>query len=86
MVECSILLYKFLNKPLKELKPYIEYSKETVASFLQAMFDGEGCIHVKFRGERRERKLLLHNTNKELLSYIQYLLKKYLNIDTTGHI
>jgi intein-encoded DNA endonuclease-like protein len=81
VAECSILLFKFLEKPFEKLKFYIEYSEETVASFLRAMFDGEGCIYVKFR---RERKLLLHNTNKELLSYIQYLLKKYFDIDTTG--
>jgi len=81
---CSILLYKFLEKPLKELKPYIEYSKETVASFLRAIFDGDGSIHVKIRKGRRKRKLWLCNTNKELLIYVQYLLKKYFNIDTTG--
>ncbi|MEM3130210.1 MAG: LAGLIDADG family homing endonuclease [Nitrososphaerota archaeon] len=72
----SILLYDFLNKPFEELKPYIEYSKETVASFLRALFDGEGSIHG--------RTLRLYNTNKELLNYTKYLLKEYFNIDATG--
>ncbi|MEM2555213.1 MAG: LAGLIDADG family homing endonuclease [Nitrososphaerota archaeon] len=73
---CSILLYKFLNRPLEELKPYIEYSKETVASFLKALFDGEGSIY--------KRVLMLYNTNIELLNYAKYLLKKFFDIDTTG--
>jgi intein-encoded DNA endonuclease-like protein len=80
---CSILLFKFLEKPLKELKIYIEHCKDCVASFLRALFDAEGCIHVKIR-KRKKRLLRLHNTNKELLIYVQYLLKKYFDIDTTG--
>ncbi|MEM2260800.1 MAG: LAGLIDADG family homing endonuclease [Candidatus Methanomethylicaceae archaeon] len=82
VVGFSILLYKFLDKPFEKLKPYIEYSKETVSAFLQAMFDGEGCIHVNKKRYRRE--LTLHNTNKELLNYVKYLLKKYFDINTTG--
>jgi intein-encoded DNA endonuclease-like protein len=74
----SFLLYKFLNKPLEELKLFIEHSKDCVGAFLQAMFDGDGSIH-KYR-----RILKLHNTNKELLSYVQYLLRKYFNINATG--
>jgi intein-encoded DNA endonuclease-like protein len=76
IIVCSIQLYKFLNSSLEELKPYIEHCKDCVASFLRALFDGEGCIH--------KRKLVLCNTNKELLIYAQYLLKKYFDIDTTG--
>jgi intein-encoded DNA endonuclease-like protein len=74
----SILLYEFLNRPLEELKPYIEYSEETVASFLRAMFDGDGFMH------KSQRILMLHNTNKELLIYAKYLLKKYFGIEATG--
>jgi intein-encoded DNA endonuclease-like protein len=72
----SIRLYKFLNRKLKELKRYIEYDKDCVSAFLQAVFDGDGSIH--------KRTLLLYNTDKKLLSYVQYLLKKYFDIDTTG--
>ncbi|MFH7835500.1 MAG: LAGLIDADG family homing endonuclease [Candidatus Aenigmatarchaeota archaeon] len=74
----SILLYKFLDRPLEELKPYIEHSKKTVSAFLRALFDGEGSMY-KYR-----RKLIIYNTNKELLNYVKYLLKKYFNIDATG--
>jgi len=40
-------LYDFLNRPLEELKPYIEYSKETVASFLRGVFDRSGDVNEK---------------------------------------
>jgi len=81
---CSIQLFKFLERSLEESKPYIEYSKETVASFLRALFDAEGCIYVKIKEGRKQRTLMLHNTNKELLIYAKYLLKKYFDIDVTG--
>ena len=82
--ECSIQLYKFLDKPLEELKPYIEHCKDCVSAFLRALFDAEGCIYVKIKEGKRQRILMLYNTNKELLTYVQYLLKKYFDIDTTG--
>jgi intein-encoded DNA endonuclease-like protein len=72
----SIRLFKFLDKPLEELKLYIEHCKECVSAFLRALFDGEGMIY--------RRILRLYNTNEELLIYIQYLLKEYFNIDSTG--
>jgi intein-encoded DNA endonuclease-like protein len=78
VVGYCIQLYDFLNKPLKELKSYIEYNKNCVSSFLQALFNGEGTI------PKHTRMLRLCNTNKELLNYVQYLLKKYFDIDTTG--
>ena len=84
MVASSFQLYDFLNRPLEELKFHIEHCKDCVASFLRALFDGDGSIYVKIRGRRKERKLYLFNTNKELLIYVQYLLKKYFDIDTTG--
>ncbi len=72
----STLLYKFLEKPFEELKSYIEYDKGCVSSFLRALFDAEGYIY--------KRMLILYNTDKELLNYAGYLLKKYFNIETTG--
>jgi intein-encoded DNA endonuclease-like protein len=81
---CSILLYKFLDKPLEELKPYIEHCKDCVASFLRALFDAEGCIYVKIREGKKQRMLTLHNTDKKLLTYAQDLLKRFFNINTTG--
>jgi len=86
VVACSIQLFKFLNKSLEELKPYIEYSKETAASFLRAIFDGEGSIYVKIKGRKRRRQLHLYNTDEKLLSYIQYLLKRFFDIDSTLHL
>jgi intein-encoded DNA endonuclease-like protein len=46
VVGYSIQLHNFLKKSLEELKPHIEYSKETVASFLRAIFDAEGSIYI----------------------------------------
>jgi len=79
---CSILLYKFLDKPLEELKPCIEYSKNTISAFLRALFDGEGSMHVN--AKYYMRTLRLYNTNEELLNYAKYLLKKYFKINATG--
>jgi intein-encoded DNA endonuclease-like protein len=78
VVGCGIQLYKFLDKSLEELKPCIEHCKECVSAFLRALFDGEGSM------DEHNRELVLYNTNKELLIYAKYLLKKYFDIDTTG--
>jgi len=83
---CSVQLYKFLDRPLEELKPYIEHCKDCVASFLRALYDAEGSICVKIKGRKRKRRLYLYNTNKELLVYVQYLLKKYFGINSTLHL
>ncbi|MEM1575803.1 MAG: LAGLIDADG family homing endonuclease [Nitrososphaerota archaeon] len=80
----SILLYKFLNKPLRELKPYIEYSNKTASAFLRALFDGEGCMFTKRYPKKYIRTLRLYSTDKELLNYAKFLLEKYFNINTTG--
>jgi intein-encoded DNA endonuclease-like protein len=84
IVGCSVQLFKFLNRPFEELKFYIEYSKETVASFLKALFDGDGSIYVKVRRGERKRILWLYNADKQLLIYVQHLLKKFFNVDATG--
>ena len=81
---CSVLLFRFLNRTLKELKTIIEYDEKCVSAFLQALFDGEGSIIIKIEGRRRKRQLYLYNTDKKLLVYIQYLLKRYFNIDSSG--
>jgi intein-encoded DNA endonuclease-like protein len=84
IVGCSIRLFEFLNRPLKELKTCIEYDKDCVSAFLRALFDAEGSIYVKIRGRRRERILRLYNTNRKLLNYTKYLLKKHFDIDSLG--
>lgn len=73
---CSILLCQFLQQPLEQLKSYIEHCKDCVAAFLRAFFDGERSI--------RSRDLKAYNTNLELLTYIQYLLRRHFGIQTTG--
>lgn len=72
----SILLYKELDKPWQELKPYIEHCEECVAAFLKAFFDGEGSISG--------RSLNVYNTNYGLLLYVQDLLCQYFSIESTG--
>jgi len=72
----SRLLYKFLQQRLEKLKPYVEHRKDCVAAFLRAFFDGEGSIH--------RRKLTVCNADRELLTYIKGLLKRYFDIDATG--
>jgi intein-encoded DNA endonuclease-like protein len=78
VVGSSIQLYKFLNRPFEELKPYIEHCKDCVSAFLRALFDGEGSIY--------KRKLILYNTDEKLLSYIQYLLESFFDINSTLHL
>jgi intein-encoded DNA endonuclease-like protein len=82
----SVLLFRFLNRTLKELKPIIEHDEKCVSAFLQALFDGEGYIYVKITKRKRKRQLCLYNTNRELLEYVQYLLRSFFNIDSTIHL
>lgn len=72
----SILLYELLGQPLGSLKSYIEHCVNCVAAFLRAFFDGEGGIEG--------RSLKVHNTNEELLVYVQGLLHRYFGIEATG--
>lgn len=73
---CSILLYKFLDRPWWELTPYVEHCKNCVAAFLRAFFDGEGSITGV--------TLVLYNTDKEILLFVQKCLQKYFGIATAG--
>lgn len=76
-VKCySVLLYRFLLEPLEHTKPFIEHCKRCVAAFLKAFFDGEGSV-----GGRR---LTVHNSSRQILLYVQYLLRRYFSIETTG--
>lgn len=71
----SILLYRFLDRPLHELRPFIEHCRRCIAAFLRTFFDAEGSIN--------ERSLTVYNTNRGLLIYIQHLLR-YFDIEATG--
>lgn len=73
----SYLLYRFLRKPLEELKPWIEHDTSCVSAFIRGFFDSEGSI-------TRQGALTASNTNLDLLRYVQWLLTKFLGIETTG--
>jgi len=75
----SKTLYELLKKPvdLKRIKKYVEHCPKCVAMFLRGLFDSEGCVSEKGYIE-------LHNTNYEVLVYIQKLLLKYFGIEATG--
>lgn len=72
----SILLYQLLKGSWHNLRPYIEYCRDYVAAFLRGLFDSEGSI--------TRTTLTIHNTNKELLLYVQHLLHQYFGIGSTG--
>jgi len=65
------------EKGLEGFKKFIEYNKQTVKYYLKGLYDSDGYNY-------RNRKIHLGNTNIELLEYVQYLLKKYFNIKSTG--
>jgi len=67
----------FREQTLETLKQYIEYSDETVASFLRGLYDSEGTNY-------RCKRIWLYNNDKDLLHYVQHLLKKYFNIVARG--
>jgi len=70
----SILLYNFLSRDWRNFKKWIEHCDKCTVSFLNAFYDGEGCIS--------NRNLTVYNTRRELLKYIQNLLGQ-LHIDTS---
>jgi len=67
----------YKQQTLETLKKYIEYDKETVANFLKGIYDSDGCNY-------KCKRIHLYNNNLTLLYYVQYLLKKYFNIISTG--
>src|SRR5436853_4157020 len=64
----SIFLHHFLIGGWQRLKRYIEHSYRCRASFLRALFDGEGTI--------TGRNLNISNTDLSLLLYVRKLLAK----------
>jgi len=67
----------YKKQSLESLKLYIEYNKDTVTNFLRGLYDSEGCNY-------KCKQIYLYNNNKDLLRYVQYLLRKYFNITATG--
>lgn len=72
----SIRMYKVLDRPWQELRQHIEANRACIARFLRRFFDGEGGA--------RPRRLTVHNTDRELLLYIERLLRRYFGIHATG--
>lgn len=73
----SFLLHRFLQKPLEELRLFIEHCTECSAAFLRGFFDSEGSVD-------RRGSLTMWNSDARLLGYIQDLLLGTLGIETTG--
>ena len=67
----------YQKQTLQTLKPYIEHDKDTVKHFLQGLYDSDGS-------NDRNAAIALANSNIDLLVYVQYLLKRYFNIDARG--
>lgn len=73
----SVLLYEFLNRDWRALKPWIEHSVGSVAAFVRGFFDSEDSVSKK--GEIR-----CYNTDLPLLNYVKQLLTSVLHIQVTG--
>jgi len=62
---------------LQGFKKYIEHDIETVRYYLKGLYDSEGSNY-------RNKYIYLYNSKKELLKYVQYLLRKYFDVVATG--
>jgi len=65
----SIFLHRFLRGGWQRLKRYVEHCYRCRASFLRALFDGEGTID--------RNRISIYNTDLRLLLYIRQLLSKF---------
>jgi intein-encoded DNA endonuclease-like protein len=74
----SKTLYELLKKPidLVGLRKYIEHCEKCVGMFLRGFFDSEGSVS-------KSGYITATNTNHELLTYVQRLLKRF-GIESTG--
>lgn len=71
----SYLLYKFLRRPLHDLKAWIECDVKCMSAFLRGFFDSEGCANKK-------GAVTASNTNLDLLEYVRLLLAR-VGVETT---
>jgi intein-encoded DNA endonuclease-like protein len=74
----SKTLYELLRKPvdLDRLKKYIEHCERCVAAFIRGFADSEGSVD-------KNGRIIIYNTNIELLRYVIGLLKR-LDVESTG--
>jgi intein-encoded DNA endonuclease-like protein len=74
----SRTLYELLKKPIEieKIRKYVEHCEKCMAMFLRGFFDSEGCVS-------KSGYITATNTNHELLTYVQRLLKRF-GIESTG--
>jgi intein-encoded DNA endonuclease-like protein len=72
----SIMLYKFLKKPLEDFKQYVEHCRSCASAFLRAFFDCDGSSS---KGEVKTS-----NTDLSLLDYVASLLERFFEIKARG--
>jgi intein-encoded DNA endonuclease-like protein len=70
----STLLAIFLQRPLRQLAPFIESHP---APFIRGFFDAEGSAVVSVTRARLRVSVTASNSNLEILQYISSLLKKF---------
>ena len=75
----SYLLHKFLSQSLDHKKAFIEHDKGCASAFVRGFFDSECCVSSA-------GKLTAVNSDLVLLRYVQELLAKFFEIETTGLI
>jgi intein-encoded DNA endonuclease-like protein len=71
----SLLLYRFLRLPLKEIKVVIELNNDCSGGFLRGFFDSEGCVY--------EGSVTASNTGTVLIQLVLSQLRR-LGIQATG--
>jgi intein-encoded DNA endonuclease-like protein len=73
----SVLLYEFLKRDWRALKPWIQHCSDCVAAFVRGFFDSEDSISKK-------GQLRCYNTDRPLLRYVKHLMTSFLQIQVTG--
>lgn len=82
----NFMLYELFKKTRSDLayleRLFTEYGKQASLLFIQGFFDAEGCVKIIKEPSRITPKACLDmtNTNYEVLSLVQQLLLKCLNI------
>jgi intein-encoded DNA endonuclease-like protein len=72
----SIMLFKFMKGGLERFKELVGHCSACAASFLRGFFDSEGSVSVS--------GLTVSNGHLDVLVHVQYLLKRFFGIETTG--
>ena len=73
----SFQLHQFLMTRAVDLSAFVEYDARCVSSFLRGFFDSEGSVS-------KVGDLTVSNSDRSLLMYVQELLSRYFEIETSG--